>query len=68
MSTCRRGPDHHPHHCSYEHADLVESYRTARAAQEERAEEWSKGYAAELEAFYRDVERPLVFKDWLQHR
>jgi hypothetical protein len=67
--TCRRratGPRRH--HCSEAHADLVESYRLARLAQEARAEAWSAGYATELAAFYRDVERPVTFRDWLTAR
>jgi hypothetical protein len=65
--TCRRratGPRRH--HCSEHHADLVESYRLARAAQEERAEAWAIGYATELAVFYRDVEPPILFRTWLQ--
>jgi hypothetical protein len=67
--TCQRrviGPRRH--RCSWQHRELVESYRTARRAQEARAEEWSAGYATELAAFYRDQERPLTFREWLQHR
>lgn len=65
--TCRRrstGPRRH--HCSEWHADLVESYRLARAAQDERAEAWAIGYATELAAFYAEVEPPVTFKAWLQ--
>jgi hypothetical protein len=65
--TCRRkatGPRRH--HCSEHHADLVESYRLARAAQEARAEAWAIGYATELAAFYAEVEPPVLFKTWLQ--
>jgi hypothetical protein len=43
----------------------VEGYRAARWDQEQRAEAWAIGYATELAAFYRDVERPVTFKDWL---
>jgi len=58
-SPCRRHP------CSWWHAELVSSYRAARAAQDARAEAWSAGYATELAAFYREVEAPLTFRDWL---
>jgi hypothetical protein len=64
--TCRRrATGGRRHHCSEYHADLVESYRLARYAQDERAEAWAIGYATELGAFYRDVERPVTFKAWL---
>lgn len=53
------------HHCSWWHQDIVEGYRTARAAQEARAEAWAVGYATELADFYRDVEPPLTFREWL---
>lgn len=64
--TCRRlskGPRYH--HCSWWHRDLVEGYRLARHAQEMRAEAYSIGYPTELREFYRTVERPLTFRDWL---
>lgn len=67
-SPCRRGPAARPHHCSWAHANLVESYRAARAAQDQRAEEWSAGYATELAAFYRDQEPPVTFRAWLEHQ
>lgn len=67
-SPCRRGVGPRRHHCSWAHANLVESYRTARHAQELRAEAWSAGYATELAEFYRTVEPPLTFKAWLQHQ
>ena len=57
--------DPHHHRCSRQHAELVDGYITARTAQETRAEHWSIGYATELAEFYRDVERRVVFKDWL---
>lgn len=65
--TCRRrarGP--RVHHCSWQHRELVEGYRLARAAQLQRAESWSLGYGAELVEFWRDVERPLTFRAWLE--
>lgn len=65
---CRRGPAGHPHHCSWAHASLVESYRAAREAQEARAEAWSHGYRTELAAFYRDAERRVTFREWLEHQ
>jgi len=68
MHTCRRGPANHPHHCSAAHSDLVESYRTSRRAQEERAEEYALGYKTETTFFYAAIERPLTFKEWLQHQ
>lgn len=67
-SPCRPGPAHHPHHCSWQHASLVESYRAARHAQDLRAEAWSAGYATELAEFYRTQERPVTFREWLQHQ
>lgn len=67
-SPCRRGPDGHRHHCSRAHAELVHSYRAARQAQEARAEAWSLGYRTELAEFYRTRERPVTFRDWLQHQ
>lgn len=35
------------HRCSVEHATLVEGYRDARHAWEERREAWALGYATE---------------------
>lgn len=67
-SPCRRGPAHHPHHCSWAHASLVESYRAARHAQELRAEAWSAGHATELAEFYRTQEPPVTFRRWLEHQ
>ena len=67
-SPCRRGPADHPHHCSWAHANLVESYRTARRAQDLRAEEWAIGYATELAEFYRTQEQAVTFRAWLEHQ
>jgi hypothetical protein len=53
------------HRCSRAHEELVDGYRSARAAQDARAEAWSLGYARELAEFYRDVEPSLTFRDWL---
>lgn len=58
------------HHCSAEHADLVESFRLAQYAQDARCEQAAIGYATEEAAYYaRDggTERRVTFKDWLIH-
>lgn len=58
------------HHCSAEHADLVESFRLAQEAQNLRAEAMTLGYATELRAYFdRDdgTERRVTFKHWLLH-
>lgn len=67
-SPCRRGPAHHPHHCSWAHASLVDSYRTAREAQQARAEQWSNGHPADLAEFYRTQEDRVTFRQWLEHQ
>lgn len=66
-SPCRSDPAKGPraHRCSWWHAQVVEGYRLARAAQDARAEDWSRGWATDLAAFYRDVERPVTFRAWL---
>lgn len=68
VSPCRSDPAKggRRHHCSWWHAALVESYRLARVAQDQRAEAYSSGYATELAAFYRDLEPPVTFRAWLQ--
>lgn len=65
--TCRVDPakGNRRHRCSAWHRDLVEGYRLARYAQDQRAEEYSIGYRTELAEFYRDVETSLAFRDWL---
>lgn len=55
---------------------LAEEYRVARVAQELRAETYSRGDAAALDAFYGrrgsvtadTTETPLVWGDWMRHR
>lgn len=47
------------------HAQMMDEYYAARAAQEARAEAWSLGYATELSEFYDTVEPRLTFKQWL---
>lgn len=66
VSPCRASKGPRRHRCSWWHSELVTSYRCARQAQDERAEAWSIGYATELAAFYRDVEPPVTFRQWLQ--
>lgn len=53
------------HRCSTWHHDLVEGYRLAREVQLQRAEAATHGYATELVEYWRDVEAPLTFRDWL---
>lgn len=59
------------HHCSAEHASLVEGFRLEQHAQWLRAETASLGYDTELAAYFGDdgagraVERRLNFRDWL---
>lgn len=65
-STCRRrSTGARRHHCSDWHSALVESYQLARLDQLARAEAATAGYASELAAYWRDVEAPLLFRDWL---
>lgn len=64
-SPCRKGRGARRHHCSWWHSELVTGYRLARKAQDDRAEAYAIGYATELADFYRDVERPVTFRDWL---
>lgn len=68
MTCLRRVDGPRRHRCSWQHQDLVESYRAARRAQEARAEAWSHGYGTELAEFYREVEPPVTFRQWLEHR
>lgn len=63
--TCRRGPGPRVHHCSWWHEDLVESYRTARRAQEDRAEAATLAYQTELSDYFETVERRVTFRAWL---
>ncbi len=49
------------HHCN-----SMAEYYSAREAQEGRAEQYSAGYATELEDFYENVETRITFKAWLQ--
>lgn len=64
-SPCRRRATGRRHHCSWWHAQLVSSYQEARHAQLARAEAWASGYATELDAYWREVEAPLTFGQWL---
>lgn len=61
---CRRGPGPRRHHCSWWHADLVESYRTARRAWEAEEEAVTMGYPAERAEFRASVPPP-TFRAWL---
>ena len=70
VSPCRinRSGTGRRHACSVFHADLVESYRLAVAAQEERAEAATNGYATELHDYFdplNGVERRHTFREWL---
>ena len=75
LSPCRRDPrkGSRGHHCSRQHAELVQSYRDARDAQEQRADAASQGYASELAGFYGDpgqsradrTETKITFGAWL---
>lgn len=58
-SPCRRHP------CSWWHAELVTSYRSARAAWEEQEEAVSAGYATER-AEFRASSPPPTFGQWLR--
>lgn len=53
------------HRCSRWHAELVDGYWLARDSQLQRAEAATLGYRSELADYWRDVERPLTFRDWL---
>lgn len=66
-SPCRSDPAKgaRRHRCSWWHAQVVEGYRLARAAQDARVEAWAIGYATERAMFYRDVEPRVTFRDWL---
>lgn len=64
-SPCRRGPGPRRHHCSWWHANLVESYRAAREAQRRRAEDATGGYGPELSDYWETIERPVTFGQWL---
>lgn len=50
------------------HCTSMAEYYAVREAQEQRCEEYSKGYSTETEEFYRDVETRVTFKDWLVER
>lgn len=65
MSCRRRAAGPRRHHCSRWHAELVDGYRCEREAQLQRAEAATSGYRSELTDYWRDVERPLTFRDWL---
>lgn len=67
VSPCRSDPAKgaRRHRCSWWHAHIVSTYQAARAAQEDRAEEWAIGYTTELAAFYAELEAPITFRDWL---
>lgn len=62
--TCRRGPGPRVHHCSWWHEDLVESYRTARAAWEAQEEAVALGYGTER-AEFAAATTPPTFRAWL---
>jgi hypothetical protein len=47
------------------HEILMSEYYCARDAQEQRAEDYSAGYSAELQEFYDYVEPKLTFKEFL---
>ncbi len=47
------------------HSELMAGYYAARNAQEERAEDYSAGYATELADFYATQEERITFKAWL---
>lgn len=62
-SPCRKHP------CSWWHAELVDGYRSAVRAQEQRAEAATAGYRTELSDYYATVEPRLTFRYWLaNHR
>ena len=48
------------------HAQFMSEYYAARDSQEERAEEYSAGYATETAEFYATQEERVTFKAWLQ--
>lgn len=48
------------------HAQLMAEYYSYREAQEQRAEQYSAGYATELATFYEQVEERVTFKSYLQ--
>ncbi len=50
---------------SRHHDELMRGYYSARQAQEQRAEEWSMGYATETALFYAEEETRVTFKQWL---
>lgn len=47
------------------HDQLMSDYYAAREAQEQRAEDYSAGYATELAEFYDTQETRVTFKAWL---
>ena len=63
-SPCRTSRTGRRHHCSWWHANLVESYRTAARAQAQAAEEATAGYATELADYWATHQR-LTFRVWL---
>lgn len=64
VTPCRRGTGRRRHHCSWWHADLVESYRAARAVWEDQEEAAGVGYATERAEFRLSVPPP-TFRAWL---
>lgn len=53
------------HRCSRWHSELVDGYRLAREDQLQRAEAATLAYSTELDDYWRTVESPLTFRDWL---
>lgn len=51
---------------SCNHCRMMDDYYSARLAQEWRAEQYAIGYDTETKVFYRDIEKRIVFKDWLR--
>lgn len=59
-SPCRR------HHCSVEHAEVVNGYREMSMLWEQQAEIETGGYEEDMRAYLQCNPRPL-FRDWLMH-
>ena len=59
-SPCRR------HHCSVEHAEVVNGYREISMLWEQQAERETGGYEEDLRLYLQRNPRPL-FRDWLIH-
>lgn len=53
-------------HIYTEHDHLMDAYYVAREAQDRRAEDYAMAYDTETETFYREVERKIDFRSWLE--